>query len=88
MSAGTSSRSATPREIYEAPETAFVADFLGVSNLLSGNAGGDGTFRIGDFTLHCRQGATDATGVVHAVIRPERSPSTSTAPPATTRCRG
>ncbi len=49
-----------------------MAEFLGVSNLLSGNASGDGAFRIGEFTLQCRQGATDATGMVHAVIRPER----------------
>jgi spermidine/putrescine transport system ATP-binding protein len=61
-----------PQAVYEAPDTRFVAEFLGVSNLLSGNAGGDGTLRIGEFTLHCRQGATDATGMVHAVIRPER----------------
>ncbi len=61
-----------PQAVYEAPDTRFVAEFLGVSNLLSGNASGDGAFRIGDFTLHCRQGATNATGAVHAVIRPER----------------
>lgn len=61
-----------PQAVYEAPDTRFVAEFLGVSNLLSGNASGDGAFRIGEFTLHCRQGATDATGMVHAVIRPER----------------
>ncbi len=61
-----------PQEVYEAPDTRFVAEFLGVSNMLSGNATGNGTFRIGDFTLRCGQGATSATGVVHAVIRPER----------------
>src|SRR4051812_21879680 len=61
-----------PQSVYEAPDTRFVAEFLGVSNLLSGHADGDGSFRIGNFTLQARQGATDATGVVHAVIRPER----------------
>jgi len=61
-----------PQQVYEAPDTRFVAEFLGVSNMLSGNATGNGTFRVGDFTLRCGQGATTATGVVHAVIRPER----------------
>jgi spermidine/putrescine transport system ATP-binding protein len=61
-----------PQTVYEAPDTRFVAEFLGVSNMLSGNATGKGTFRVGDFTLRCGQGATGATGVVHAVIRPER----------------
>src|SRR6476620_8786657 len=61
-----------PQEVYEAPDTRFVAEFLGVSNMLSGNATGNGTFRVGDYTLRCGQGATTATGVVHAVIRPER----------------
>ena len=61
-----------PQGVYEAPDTLFVAEFLGVSNLLSGNATGNGTFRVGEFTLRCGQGATSATGVVHAVIRPER----------------
>src|SRR3954451_11150327 len=61
-----------PQTVYEAPDTRFVAEFLGVSNMLSGHANGNGTFRVGDFTLRCGQGATNATGVVHAVIRPER----------------
>src|SRR6185437_3108363 len=61
-----------PQQVYEAPDTLFVAEFLGVSNLLSGNATGNGTFRVGEFTLRCGQGATSASGLVHAVIRPER----------------
>src|SRR6476620_7805000 len=40
-----------PQEVYEAPDTRFVAEFLGVSNMLSGNATGNGTFRVGDYTL-------------------------------------
>ena len=39
MSGGRVEQAGTPREIYEEPATVFVADFLGVSNLLDG--GGD-----------------------------------------------
>ena len=44
-----------PRELYEAPETAFVANFLGASNLVPvavGHAHGDGTqLGLGSFAL-------------------------------------
>jgi spermidine/putrescine transport system ATP-binding protein len=61
-----------PQTVYENPETVFVAEFLGVSNLLLGEAAGNGTLRVGDYTLRAEQGATNATGSVKAVIRPER----------------
>ncbi len=38
MSGGRVEQAGTPREIYEEPATLFVADFLGVSNLLSAEA--------------------------------------------------
>jgi spermidine/putrescine transport system ATP-binding protein len=72
MSDGRVEQMGPPETVYEAPETRFVAEFLGVSNMLHGHAGGDGTFRIGDFTLNARQGATTEQGEAHAVIRPER----------------
>jgi spermidine/putrescine transport system ATP-binding protein len=37
-----------PRELYERPRTAFVAGFLGVSNLLAGTASGRGSVRLAD----------------------------------------
>ena len=36
MSNGKVEQLGTPRDVYEHPETAFVADFLGVSNLMRG----------------------------------------------------
>ena len=36
----------SPSELYERPSTAFVARFLGVSNLLLGRASGDGLVRL------------------------------------------
>src|SRR6476469_7018520 len=45
MSDGHVEQMGDPQEVYEAPDTLFVAEFLGVSNLLSGTATGNGTFR-------------------------------------------
>jgi len=62
----------TPRDVYESPATAFVADFLGVSNLMPGTAGGDGRVTVEGVTLEARQGDTRAAGDVRLTIRPER----------------
>ncbi|MFW5969409.1 MAG: ABC transporter ATP-binding protein [Halofilum sp. (in: g-proteobacteria)] len=67
----------SPREIYEAPETAFVADFLGASNLMDGVAhGGDGHGRcrvtVGDRELVAALGQSDVNGPGKVTIRPER----------------
>jgi spermidine/putrescine transport system ATP-binding protein len=66
-----------PKEVYEAPATAYVADFLGVSNLMDARAEGaeaDGRCRVrlGEFSLVAGAGQTDTTGDVKVVIRPER----------------
>jgi spermidine/putrescine transport system ATP-binding protein len=65
-----------PEEVYESPATAYVADFLGVSNLMNAQAAGfrDGGCRVnlGEFELMARQGETDAVGKVKLSIRPER----------------
>ena len=39
MNKGSVEQAGTPREVYEEPRTVFVADFLGVSNLLGGRGG-------------------------------------------------
>jgi spermidine/putrescine transport system ATP-binding protein len=65
-----------PKDVYEAPATTFVADFLGISNLMSGTAHGtsSGTarVRVGETELLAAQGSIDATGDVKLMIRPER----------------
>jgi spermidine/putrescine transport system ATP-binding protein len=65
-----------PKEVYEAPATAYVADFLGVSNLMDARAEGspDGRCRVrlGEFDLVAAAGDTEADGEVKVVIRPER----------------
>jgi spermidine/putrescine transport system ATP-binding protein len=62
----------TPRDVYEEPATTFVADFLGVSNLMDARAEGGGRVRLGDATLTAGRGDLDARGDVRLTIRPER----------------
>jgi spermidine/putrescine transport system ATP-binding protein len=67
-----------PQQIYEEPETAYVADFLGVSNLMDAQAsgrkaGGESTVTIGDVEVVAARGEVDASGAVKLVIRPERA---------------
>ncbi|MEX2406596.1 MAG: ABC transporter ATP-binding protein, partial [Actinomycetota bacterium] len=77
MSSGRVEQVGTPSEVYEEPRTSYVADFLGVSNLMDAradglDADGRGKVRLGDFELVAGQGDTDARGDVKVVIRPER----------------
>ena len=76
MNKGLVEQAAPPRSIYEEPTTVFVAEFLGVSNLLGAEAvGREGeacVVRIGDRVFHCGQGELDAVGEVKVMIRPER----------------
>lgn len=77
MSNGRVEQVGTPSEVYEEPRTAYVADFLGVSNLMDARADGvdaqgRGRVRLGEFELAAAQGDTDARGDVKVVIRPER----------------
>src|SRR5438067_3451619 len=61
MSNGRVEQVGSPSEVYEEPVNAYVADFLGVSNLMSGHAKptGDGACRImtGEFELLAARGA-------------------------------
>jgi spermidine/putrescine transport system ATP-binding protein len=77
MSNGRVEQVGTPSEVYEEPATAYVADFLGVSNLMDAKADGlapDGraSVRLGDFALAVAKGDIDARGDVKVTIRPER----------------
>ena len=75
MNGGHVEQAGTPREVYEEPHTSFVADFLGVSNLLDAEASPDDgacTLRIGERSFRAAQGNTGARGAVKAMIRPER----------------
>lgn len=62
----------SPSELYEQPRTAFVASFLGVSNLLAGTAQGDGAVRLADGTVVRAPAAEGRRGPVSVGIRPEK----------------
>ena len=77
MSNGRVEQVGTPSEVYEEPATAYVADFLGVSNLMDGRCdgadpSGRARLRLGEFELLAARGETDLRGDVKATIRPER----------------
>jgi spermidine/putrescine transport system ATP-binding protein len=77
MSNGRVEQVGTPSQIYEEPRTTYVADFLGVSNLMQATAEGQAQsgrcrVKLGDATLEAGQGDTSAHGEVKIVIRPER----------------
>jgi spermidine/putrescine transport system ATP-binding protein len=60
-----------PQELYEQPATAFVAGFLGVSNLLHGTVEGTDAVRLDDGTL-VRAHVDGRSGSVAAGVRPEK----------------
>jgi spermidine/putrescine transport system ATP-binding protein len=62
----------SPDELYERPVTPFVARFLGVSNLLEGEAQSDGTVRLSDGTVVHAPAAAGRTGAFAVGIRPEK----------------
>ena len=66
-----------PHEIYEEPVDTYVADFLGVSNLMAvevveRQAGSKCLVRLGESALSVEQGSANGLGTAYCVIRPER----------------
>src|SRR6202035_2111577 len=66
-----------PREVYEQPADTYVADFLGVSNLMEVDVvergpGAQCCVKLGESALDVDRGDTGSLGAAHAVIRPER----------------
>ncbi|HEX6936361.1 MAG TPA: ABC transporter ATP-binding protein [Actinomycetes bacterium] len=61
----------TPAEVYERPASAFVAGFVGTSNLISGTAarellGQDGTFSVRPEKIHLREAGSTGDGLLVA----------------------
>jgi spermidine/putrescine transport system ATP-binding protein len=60
-----------PEELYERPATAFVAGFLGISNMLRGTVEAQDAVRLENGTL-VRAKVNGKTGTVAAGVRPEK----------------
>ncbi len=61
----------TPWEIYNRPRTPFVADFIGVSNMLSGFTTGADCIEISGLNLNCGSHDFPLQHPIKALIRPE-----------------
>ncbi len=75
MNAGKIEQLGSPTELYEYPKTAFVAGFLGISNLLPGTVAGPDTVRLDERDGHARpaRGAGGTgDGRVAVGVRPEK----------------
>jgi ABC-type Fe3+/spermidine/putrescine transport system ATPase subunit len=76
MNEGRIAQLGTPREVYQEPQSEYVADFLGVANLLDvtsgAGTGARGPITLGEFTLQGVIPDGHAAGPGRAVIRPER----------------
>ncbi|HWG61429.1 MAG TPA: ABC transporter ATP-binding protein [Streptosporangiaceae bacterium] len=77
MSSGKIVQLGTPRQLYEEPADTYVADFLGVSNLMEVEVVDRGPGRrccvkLGESALNVERGEVQALGSAQAVIRPER----------------
>jgi spermidine/putrescine transport system ATP-binding protein len=71
MNGGRIEQLGPPTELYERPATAFVAGFLGVSNLLPGTVEASDAVRLDDGTV-VRTTSNGRTGKVAAGVRPEK----------------
>jgi spermidine/putrescine transport system ATP-binding protein len=71
MNGGRIEQLGTPAELYERPRTAFVAGFLGKSNLLDGTVAGDGLVRLHDGS-ELRVHTNGTRGAVSVGVRPEK----------------
>ena len=71
LDAGRIEQMGTPSEIYDAPATPFVADFIGVMNFLPVTVVDQGHVRCGDHRFECAT-APHATGAaLRCAVRPE-----------------
>ena len=61
----------TPTDIYNEPKNAFVADFIGESNIIDGIMLEDKKVRFSSHTFECVDGGFEANEPVDVVVRPE-----------------
>jgi len=69
MNAGLIAQAGSPQQLYEHPQTAFVAGFMGEAMLFDGSAHADGSVTLGPLSLRPRAALTP--GAVKVAVRPE-----------------
>lgn len=70
MSEGRTQQIGTPEDIYNEPQNAFVADFIGESNIFKGIMTGDKKVRFCGGEFECVDDVPEGT-LIDAVVRPE-----------------
>jgi spermidine/putrescine transport system ATP-binding protein len=71
MTEGKVEQLGTPSEVYETPTSSYIADFLGISNLMYAECMGEGRINLAGTELAC-VAKDGASGEVTVSIRPER----------------
>jgi len=71
MEGGKIQQIGTPEDIYNEPENAFVADFIGESNIVDGIMHSDGVVEIFGRKYKCLDGGFEHNEPVDVIIRPE-----------------
>ncbi|MBQ9535127.1 MAG: ABC transporter ATP-binding protein [Clostridia bacterium] len=71
MNKGSIQQIGTPTDIYNEPKNAFVADFIGESNILDGMMIEDRVVRFSGHTFDCVDGGFGSHEKVDVVVRPE-----------------
>ena len=71
MDAGKIQQIGTPKDIYNEPENAFVADFIGESNILDGIMRNDFVAEFSGHVFDCLDKGFEANEPVDVVVRPE-----------------
>ncbi len=71
MDGGRIQQIGTPEDIYNEPKNAFVADFIGESNILDGVMRADGVVELFNRRFQCLDGGFAPDEPVDVVIRPE-----------------
>ena len=71
MKKGVVQQIGTPTDIYNEPKNAFVADFIGESNILDGVMLRDRVVRFSGHTFDCVDGGFGENEAVDVVVRPE-----------------
>jgi spermidine/putrescine transport system ATP-binding protein len=71
MANGSIQQVGTPTDIYNEPQNAFVADFIGESNILDGVMLADFKVRFAGQTFECLDKGFDKNESIDVVVRPE-----------------